>query len=271
VIAVQDPDDERSSEGAGAAPQLVSLGRGGPDFELVAPGEPWRYRGKDVTVPGAVPVTLEEAVAPRMLARPGEDPEGVVLSLSELIEDARLAWVLQAGTRLEGGDETLFLVPWPVWQEHANEIVDVWAPERDGTGAARQLAIVERETRLRRHELELVTAKRTEAVAIATALGMSRRQVGALLDVTGTRVQQLLDDAPKSARAAAEQFVADARAVLARDSGGLPSGWDDERFARTVQRMADWGLLAGDPGDALVATDLGRNLVAPDPKAVARR
>lgn len=255
------PDGERSPGDAAPAPHLVSLGRGGPDFELISPSDDWQYRDKDVPVPAAVGITLAEMVKPREVRRAGEDPESVVLSLSELIDNARLGWVLQAGTRLEGADEPLFLVPWPVWQEHASDIVDVWAPERDGVGAARQLAIAERETRLLRYELEQATARRTETVAIATALGMSRRRVGALLGVSGARVQQILDDAPNSAQASAARFVTDARAVLQHADGELPAGWDRDRFDRVAGQMAEWDLVEGGSPNALVVTDLGQDLL----------
>jgi transcriptional regulator with XRE-family HTH domain len=224
-----------------------------PHFERRSDGG-WVYEGTAITVPGARTQTLRDAVKPRELGRPGEEPQAVVFSLSEIVANPRLNWVLQSGTRLRGGEEDMFSIAWDSWLRRAEHESGVWAPERDASGIVRRLAIDEREVRFARDALERALETRSRRVVLASLLGMSRRQVGELLGVSPTRVQQLLEDVPQMDRHALEQLAADARAVLdalpdgpvARNAIALPPGWKRSQLERLLDKLAEHGLVEQD-------------------------
>lgn len=225
-----------------------------PDFEQRADAQ-WVYAGRTILVPGAQTLTLGESVTPRELRRPGREPEAAVFSLSEIIAEPGLNWVLQEGTRLRGGEEDAFSVPWDRWLAHVGETCGIWAPERDGTGIVRQLATDEREVRFARDAFERALETRSRRVAFASFLGMSRRQVGELLGVSATRVQQLLEEISVPVRQELEQLAVDCRTVLdalpdgsvARSSIAPPQGWREERLARVLDELVEHGLIDAEP------------------------
>jgi len=257
-------------DGEAVEPSLISTNVEGPDFERGADGL-WRYRDTDVPVLGAEDVTVADMVAAREVRKPGAaHPDAVLLSLSELMADKRLGWVLQEGTRLTGGEDELFLVPWPIWQERSGEPVDVRAPERE-RGLAGQLVIPERDLRLLRRQLEDATSRRARAIAIAVALGSSRRQIGQQLDLSGARVQQLLDEMSTEAHADVDRFLARAHVVLERVGSTtvdrqefeLP-GWSTETLDLTVDELIDWDLMTEDVNEGratLRVSDRGATLL----------
>jgi hypothetical protein len=231
----------------------------------------WRYSGTTVAAVGAQDRTLADVVQVRQLGTPGERPEAVMLSLPEIIADPRLNWVLQAGTRLRGGDEDLFSVPWAVWEERAAEPVDVWLPERDAEGLGRRLAIAEREVRFIREALEASTARRSQLTVLATKLGMTRRQISEMLGLSVGRVQQLHEEATREQDAFVQQTIHDARLLLAHAEDslqpatiGMPSGWSQEKLEDVVAQLIDVGLLEDteDESGAVRITAAGRSLRA---------
>lgn len=275
-MAAGTDSDATFTDDVGARPPLISAGKqDAPDYERREDGI-WCYRGTDVPVPGATDVTFGDLVAAREVRRPGRDPESVLLSLSELIAEERLNWVLQSGVRLEGADEDLFLVPWPVWRERASEPVDAYAPERDDRGVGHQLAVAERDLRLLRREIELATNRRARAVAIASELGLTRRQIGELLGISPARVQQLLDDAPAALRLDVGRFIEEARAVIGRLStggvarGGLSMpGWSDVDLGQTIDELIAWELVVEDPAGTLKIGKRAAVLIEDDSREAA--
>jgi hypothetical protein len=255
-----------------ARSQLVDL-----EFERGVDGL-WYYAGTDVPVPGARDVTLREKVRPRQVARPEERPEAVMLSLSEIIGNPRLNWALQAGTRLRGGSEDAFVVPWAVWEERGADVVDVSVPERDGVGLMRGLARVERELRLARHRQGIAASARLRTLLFASRLGATRRATAEILGLSPTRVQQLLDDAGDEVQAEVKELEQDAARVLELT---LRAGEMTEaelaaalevsapRFERVlhVLRLCD---LVVDDGRALRLTDAGQEALRAFRRSTAR-
>jgi hypothetical protein len=243
---------------------LVSPGVDGVDFERGEDGA-WRYAGTAALVPGAEDQTLGDVVNVRLIARPGEEPEAVLISLTEITKDRRLAWVLQKGTRLSGGDDELFSVAWPTWQEHVGEPVDVRAPERDADGIDRAIAITERTVRLLRHELERATEARQVIVGVASGLGVTRRHVAGVIGVSTGRIQQLLDDAPRRVQLEVERVLRDAPTILelvheeplGRDQIEPPKGWDRSQVSEMIAQLVNLGLLADKDGASLSRTGAG--------------
>ena len=230
----------------------------------------WRYAGTNVEVPGARDVTLAEQVRPREVARSGESPEAVLLSLSEIVADARLNWALQAGTRLQGSgtQDDVFVVPWSVWQEHADEAVGAHLPERDARGVMRGVARVERELRLARHRQEVAARERLLMLLFASELGATRRATAALLGVSPTRVQQLIDEADEDTRATARELVEDARHILRREERDGPAPADTvasefevsaERYERALHVLRLCDLLVDEEG-VVELTESGRKI-----------
>jgi hypothetical protein len=227
----------------------------------------WRYAGGGIVAVGARDVTLGDTVAPLVVARPGSEPEAVLLPLSAIVADHRLNWALQEGTRLEGDHEPLFKVSWSVWQEHAAEPVDAWLPEYDASGVDRCLAVAERRVRFAKQALEAAGRDRTWMVVLATHLGRSRRDVGETLGLSTGRVQQLNEDPPSAIAEEVERFVRDA-AVVVRLIGDRPCPRDDlplpresgrDQLEEVVASMVVLGLLEEGP-DGLTVTDDGRTL-----------
>ncbi len=227
----------------------------------------WRYDGTGIAAVGARDVTLGELVKPRVLGREGEEPEAIILSLSEIIDDARLNWVLQVGTKLDGDDEPLFLVPLAVWQERAAEPVKAWLPEHDASGIDRCLAAAERHWRFAKKALDDAGRDRMRIILLATRMGKSRRDVGETLGLSSGRVQQLNEDPPAELAAEVDRFIGDAAEIAAglaahpSPSHEFPShhGLGSDRFDELVTDMLALGLLDGTP-DGLQVTDGGRSL-----------
>jgi hypothetical protein len=209
----------------------------------------WRYRRTDVSVVGAIDVPLYETIAVRHVVRGGA-PEAVLISSEEIERNPSLAWVPKVGRKLESSTGTEYEVAWHVWQEHAAIPVGVKAPERDATGIAQLAAIEERELRFARREVELRAERRARYVAIMTAIGMKRREVGECIGLSTGRVHQLLEDMPETLRAEVRQLVDDALTALrsigprtvAREDVDLPS----ERAAHVLDELVSYGLLIED-------------------------
>jgi hypothetical protein len=158
---------------------------------------------------------------------------------------------LQVGREIMIDRRPHFWVPWPEWQERATLPVGMQAPERGEPGMRRRLARVERKTRLARHQLEIAHRERLETILVLAQLGWSRRRIGALLGVSGARVQQLVDDAPDDISGDALLLVRDAKRLLARlptgafsrDDLETPPGWDRLKLSRILDRLIELELL----------------------------
>jgi hypothetical protein len=236
-------------------------GKERPSVELSENG--WEYAESGIAAVGARDITLGEATNPLLLGRPGEEPEAVVLRLTEIIEDSRLNWVLQNSTQLEGGDEPRFEVSWAVWQEHAGEPIAAWLPECDATGIDRLLAIAERDVRFAKQKLDAAGAARQRLVVLASRLGRSRREVGETLGLSTGRVQQLNDDPPAEVVGDVEGLIR--AAVLIGDRIGntpcprdgvppVPGLGGDERD-EAVDLMLALGLLEEADGEVRLTND----------------
>ena len=140
-------------------------------------------------------------------------PEAVVVSESAVV-DPRCYWISDVSVLFGTGAEKRYEVPWAVWQEHAAEAIGIKAPEAEGRGLSRMLAASERRIRFARWELEKQTQQRARLVAIAVALGMTRREISAVLGVSAGRVQQLVEDLPPQVRVEVDSFLTDAERVL---------------------------------------------------------
>jgi hypothetical protein len=230
---------------------LVCEGCDGVDYERGEDGV-WRYRGTDAVVPGAEDVLLGEVTKARLVVRPGEEPEAVLVSLTEIQHDRRLAWVLELGTRLSGGEDELFAVSWPTWQEHVGQPVDVRVPERDAEGIDRAIARRERAVRLQRHQLERATEGRQVIVGVAAGLGVTRRHVADLIGVSTGRIQQLIDDAPRRVQLEVERILRDAPTILKlveneprhREQVSVPKDWSAGQVSEMLDQLVDLGLLS---------------------------
>jgi hypothetical protein len=211
----------------------------------------WVYEGTGIPAVGARDRSLAEVVDPEVVSRADGEPKAVLVALAEIVDDHRLNWVLQAGTRLDGAEEPLFLVPWPVWRERASEPVDVWLPERDAAGLDRALAAAERVLRFAKRAQEEAALTRLRLVLLATHVGHSRRHVGEALDLTPGRVQQLNEAPTAKLLVELDEFVREAKIVAssigdgvrARDEIPMPPGFGREHLEEVVQAMLDCGLL----------------------------
>lgn len=204
-----------------------------------------------------------------MLGREGEQPEAIVLSLSEIIEDARLNWVLQVGTKLDGGEEVLFLLPLAVWQERAAEPVKAWLPEHDASGVDRCLASAERRWRFAKSDLDEAGRYRMRMILLASRMGKSRRDVGETLGLSTGRVQQLNDDPPAELVAEVDRFIRDAMQIAAvletrpssRDEVPSRHGLGSDRVDEVLTDMLAVGMLVETP-EGLKVTDIGQTVSA---------
>ena len=224
-----------------------------------------------MTVPGTTqePTSLSpvrstersnEIVDVRVVARPGREPDAVLLARSEVEANPSLAWLPECGQllRSESGDQ--YEVQWPVWRERAVASVGVRAPERDSRGLKRRLAIDERSVRFARWQLERMTEGRARTIAIASGLGMTRREIGELLGLSAGRVQQVLEDLPPILRSEVDHLLRDVLKVL-RHLGSRSS--DVEDLARSsgvgsdaIDELVSLGLLGRD-GSLISVTDAG--------------
>jgi hypothetical protein len=220
----------------------------------------WYYVGTDTKVPGAVDVTLGETANVFEVSRRGQPPDAVLVPFSEVSPDSELSWVAQIGVPVRAPEENFFKVPWALWQEQAAAPVGMRAPERDGDPLERLIAVEERELRFARRRVELLTERRSRAVAIASGFGMTRRVVSNLLGVTPARIQQLLDEMSPTLRTEVDDVLRDALKVL-REIGSrelapadvrLPAGRD----RAILDELVSFGFL-GEHDGTLRVTDAG--------------
>jgi hypothetical protein len=174
----------------------------------------WCYDGTGIPVPGAVDQTLGEVAVVRQIMGSSGGPEAVLVSRSVIDANPGLGWVPEVGRHLRAVDEDEYEVPWAAWQERAAAPVGVHAPERDADGLRRLLAVEERALRFARRELEALTVKRARTVAIASGLGMTRREISELLGLSTGRVQQVIEDAPPTLRTEVDDLLRDILGVL---------------------------------------------------------
>ena len=232
----------------------------------------WTYEGTEIPVVGARDLTLAEVANPRMIVRAGEEPEAVLLSLSEIEADKRLGWAVHEGQRMSGGEEPEYKIPFPVWQEHGGESVDAYLPEWDGSGLDRSLALAEREYRFAKQAVEDTGVTRQFLVVLAARLGRSRRVVGETLGLSPARVQQLSESPSDALLTGVEEFVGSATKVAvllgsdtcARDEVPHPRAMGSDELGEIVDAMisaglaeevADAGLRLTEDGHALIRTN----------------
>jgi hypothetical protein len=197
------------------------------------------------------------------------EPEAVQVTLSEVVADSRLNWVLQAGTRLDGGAEPRFEVPWAVWQERASAPVDAWLPEVDGEGVERALAALEHRYRLAQRAQEEAAAARARMVAVAGRVGFSRRDIARTIGVSAARIQQLHREAVADHGEELDAILDDARVLTLMfghdgtptppDEVVAPRGMGVDRCEEVLAWMVEHGLLER-VGEGLVLTVGGRML-----------
>jgi hypothetical protein len=236
----------------------------------VAPGEAggWVYTDTGIPAVGARDISLGEAVNPREIVRSGEKPEAILLSLTEIESDRRLHWVLEAGTRLNGGDEPEYKVSWAAWQEHAAEPVGVWLPEWDGAGLDRSMALSERHYRFAKQAMDDAGVLRQYLVVLAARLGRSRRIVAEKLGLSTARIQQLNETASDEIVADVDEFVTAAArvaALLGREGSPRadllrPRDVGADEFEEIIGSMIATGL-AEERAEGLRLTDDGLSLV----------
>lgn len=234
-----------------------------PPVELNERGEP-EYGNSGVAAVGARNLTLGEAVDPLHVCRPGQsEPVAVQVSLSAVADHPPLEPVLHAGIVIEAEPEPLVQIPWPVWQEYAEQPVGLWLPERDAVGVDRALAIAVREFRFAKHETEARGFARNCLVVLGIKLGRSRRHVAELADLSVGRVQQLNDEPPPEVT----EFVRTATLVTGllgekpcpREDVPRPRDLDAEELDRVLDSMIAVGLLE-QGADGLRLTEDGRAL-----------
>jgi hypothetical protein len=229
----------------------------------------WKYDGTDIPAVGARDITLAEAANPRTIARAREEPEAVLLSLSEIEADTRLLWAIKEGKRLDGDEEPEYKVPFAIWQEHAGQPVGAWLPEWDGSGLARSLALAEREYRFAKRALEDAGALRQYLIVLAAYLKWSRRVVGDNLGLSAARVQQLSEAPSKEMLADVEEFVGSATQIAAllgsgtclRDELPLPPIFGRDELEEVIASMISAGLVEEVAGDGLKLTKDGLALL----------
>jgi hypothetical protein len=234
-----------------------------PPVELNERGEP-EYRGSGVPAVGARNLALGDAVDPLLVCRPGRsDPVAVQVPLSIVTDHPQLELVLRSGLRIEADPEPLVQIPWPVWQEHAEQTVGLWLPERDADGLDRALAIAVRELRFAQHETEARSFVRSCLVVLGIRMGRSRRYVADFADLSVTRVQQLNEDPPPEVT----EFVRIAALVVGllgekpcpREEVPRPRDVDAEEFDGVIDSLLAVGLLEEVP-EGLCLTDDGSAL-----------
>ena len=229
----------------------------------------WKYEGTEIPVVGAREVTLAEVANPRILARAGEEPEAVLLSLSEIEADTRLLWAVEKGKRLNGDEEPEYKVPFAIWQEHAGQPVGAWLPEWDGSGLDRSLALAERKYRFAKQALEDAGVLRQYLIVLAARLGRSRRIVGDTLGLSAARVQQLSEAPSAEMLADVEEFVGSATQVASllgpgtcpRDQLPRPPALGGDELEEVVASMISVGLAEEVAEDGLKLTEDGLALL----------
>jgi len=179
--------------------------------------------------------------------------------------------VLELGRRLSRGQDELFSVSWPTWQEHASQPVGVRVPERDADGIDRAIARRERAVRLQRHELERATEGRQVIVGVAAGFGVTRKHVADLIGVSTGRVQQLIDNAPRRVQLEVARILRDAPTILKlvdsdprhREEVSSPKDWSTEQTSEMLDQLVSLGLLATDDAhDTVWRTPTGEQAIA---------
>jgi hypothetical protein len=211
----------------------------------------WSYAGTGVPVPGARDVTLAEVMRPLTLGRPDEEPAGVYISAQELQRHPMVRWALDEGEWVDLHGKEHLWVSWATWEEHANAPVDVAAPEQGDVRMERRLARVERDVRLTRHDLDVVTRRRLETILAFSNLGWSRRRIGEFIGVSATRVQQFVEEAPDDLHDEVEQILRDATRLIPhlpvepidRDDVPAPRGWDRLKISRLLDCLVELELV----------------------------
>lgn len=237
----------------------------------------WRYDGTEIPVVGARDVTLAEAANPRIIARADDEPEAVLLSLSEIEADTRLLWAVKEGRRLDGDEEPEYKVPFAIWQEHAGQPVGAWFPEWDGSGLDRSLALAERDYRFAKHALEDAGVLRQYLIVLAARLGRSRRVVGETLGLSAARVQQLSEAPSDEMLADVEELVGSATQVAVllgsgacpRDELPRPRALGGDELEEIIASMISVGLAEEVEEDGLRLTEDGLALL--ETKGVKRK
>jgi hypothetical protein len=228
-------------------------------------------------VVGARDVTLAEAANPRIIARADDEPEAVLLSLSEIEADTRLLWAVKEGRRLDGDEEPEYKVPFAIWQEHAGQPVGAWFPEWDGSGLDRSLALAERDYRFAKHALEDAGVLRQYLIVLAARLGRSRRVVGETLGLSAARVQQLSEAPSDEMLADVEELVGSATQVAVllgsgacpRDELPRPRALGGDELEEIIASMISVGLAEEVEEDGLRLTEDGLALL--ETKGVKRK
>lgn len=231
------------------------------DIPLTTPGDrppivldesgSWKYAETEIPAVGARDVTLADVIRPRKIARAGDEPEAVLLSLTEVESDDRLHWVFKKGKRLNGDEEPQYKVDWPIWQEHAAEAVGAWLPEWDGSGLDRSLALAERRWRFAKQALDDAGTLRQYLVILAARLGRSRRLVGETLGLSPARIQQLNEAPPAAVVSQVDEFLAASTRVAAsmgaeaypRDEIPRPRDFGIDQFEEVIDAMVAVGLV----------------------------
>jgi len=238
-----------------------------PEVELSLRGR-WNYEGTGIPAVGARDLTLGEKHNPFVVSRPGEEPVAVLLPATEVDEDPCLEWARDVGVEVQGPDGPALQVPFPLWQEHAEETVGAWLPERDAQGIERSLAIFEREFRFAQQAVDATRMVRNCLVVLATSLGRSRREVGESLGLSLGRVQQLNENPAAEVMQVVEQ-VLEAATLVAKNIGDRPCPREDvpkpralsnEELDEVIHVMLLLGLLAED-ADGLRLTSDGLTLL----------
>jgi hypothetical protein len=219
------------------------------------------YPGTPIPIPGGSTITAGDAADIKVLARRDGTPLAAVISRAEIEAFDGLSWVLEIGEPLRREPVEEYEVPWPIWQERSGEAIGVRAPEWDGTGLPKMLALQERKLRFMRWELEQETERRARTIAVAARLGEARRDIGKTLGISKVRINQIIDDLSPLQLAEVDRIVGEIVAVLrflgaeARPSDDVAQTLDcsDELLAE----MAEMGLIDQDDELRLKATKAG--------------
>jgi len=219
------------------------------------------YPGTSIAIPGGTTVTAGDAADIKVLARRDGTPLAAVISRAEVEAFDGLSWVLEIGEplRLEPVEE--YEVPWPIWQERSGEAIGVQAPEWDGIGLPRMLALQERKLRFIRRDLEQETERRARTIGVAARLGETRRDIGKTLGISTARINQIIDDLSPLQLAEVDRTVKGIVAVLrflgAETRPSIEVGQVLGCSEELLRDMAEMGLIDEDDGSQLKATKAG--------------
>jgi hypothetical protein len=230
-----------------------------PPVKLNERGEP-EYGDSGIAAVGARNLALGDAVDPLLVCHSGRsEPVAVQVPLSIVADHPQLEPVLRSGTRIPADPEPMVQIPWPVWQEHAEQTVGLWLPERDAGGFDRAFAIAVRESRFSQQETEARNFERNCLVVLGVKLGRSRRYLADLSDLSATRVQQLNEDPPREVT----EFVRIATLVAGllgekpcpREDVPRPRDVDAEELEGVIDSMIAVGLLEASPDGLCLTAD----------------